>query len=73
MISFIILVCSRCGGYLIAKNEQKTKTCPYCGFKLAVEKAKKMAVAETAHEASLILRRLKTKSAKKKSERLSYD
>ena len=41
MTAFIIVVCSRCGGYLIAKSGQKTKTCPYCGFKLAVEKAKK--------------------------------
>lgn len=72
MTAFIIVVCSRCGGYLIAKSGQKTKTCTYCGVKLAVEKAKKIAVAETAQEASLVLRRLKTKSARKKSERLSH-
>lgn len=64
--AFIIVVCNRCGGYLIAKMGQKTKTCPYCGFKLAIEKAKKIVVAESAQEASLVLRKLKTNSARKK-------
>jgi DNA-directed RNA polymerase subunit RPC12/RpoP len=50
----------------LANEEQKTRTCPYCGFKVAVEKAKKMASAKTANEASTILRRLKEDSMLKR-------
>jgi len=56
----LIVVCSRCGGYLLAKEDQKTRTCPYCGTTVLVEKAKKLASAENAYEASEILRRLKS-------------
>jgi len=73
MTAFIIIVCSRCGGYLIAKSGQKTKTCSYCGFKLAIEKAKKIADAESAQEASLVLRKLKMNSARNKNQMLSHD
>jgi len=67
---FLIVVCSRCGGFLLAKAEQKARTCPYCGSKVALDKAKKVASAQNANEASVILRKLKrdaavkTKSAK---------
>ena len=58
-LSFLIVVCGECGGLLLGKAEQKTRTCPYCGFKVLVEKAKKLASAKTAYEASKILRKLK--------------
>jgi DNA-directed RNA polymerase subunit RPC12/RpoP len=61
----LVVVCSRCGGLLLAKAEQKTRTCPYCGFKVVLEKAKKVASARTPYEASAILRRLKSESASK--------
>jgi hypothetical protein len=48
-----------CGGFLLAKAEQKTRTCPYCGATISLEKAKKMASASNANEASMILRKLK--------------
>lgn len=63
MTPTLIVVCSRCGGLLLAKAGQKTRTCPYCGSQVAVEKAKKMASAENANEASLILRKLKSDAA----------
>lgn len=63
---FIIVVCSRCGGLLAAKAEQKTKICPYCGFKIVSEKSKHVAVANNAREASVILKRLKRKAAEKR-------
>ncbi|NWF87539.1 DUF1922 domain-containing protein [Candidatus Bathyarchaeota archaeon] len=58
-MSFLIVACGRCGGFLLAKDEQKTRTCPYCGSKVTLYKAKKLASAKTANEASTILRRLK--------------
>ena len=71
-MSFLIAVCSRCGGLIIAKAEQRTKTCPYCGFKIHVYEAKKIASAENAYEASEILRKLKSDAMQqKKSARLA--
>jgi DNA-directed RNA polymerase subunit RPC12/RpoP len=65
-MSFLIAVCSRCGGLIIAKAEQKTRTCPYCGFKVNVHEARKVASAENAYEASEILRKLKSDAKQQK-------
>jgi uncharacterized CHY-type Zn-finger protein len=62
----IIVVCGRCNGLLMAKAGQKTRTCPYCGSRVEVDKAKKVASAKSANEASMILRRLKTDAAAKR-------
>ena len=64
MASYIIVACSKCGGYLLAKDFQKTRTCPYCGSKVVLEKAKRVAAAGNANEASALLRKLKEKAAK---------
>jgi DNA-directed RNA polymerase subunit RPC12/RpoP len=65
-MSFLIAACGRCGGLIIAKAEQKTKTCPYCGFKIHVRETRKVASAENAYEASEILRKLKTEAIERK-------
>ena len=65
-MSFLIVVCGRCGGFLLARAEQKTRTCPYCGSKVVLEKAKKIASAENAYEASKILRKLKSDASAKR-------
>jgi DNA-directed RNA polymerase subunit RPC12/RpoP len=57
----LIVVCNRCGGLLIATDDQKTRTCPYCGSRVDVRKAKKIASAKNAFEASEILRDLKSR------------
>jgi predicted RNA-binding Zn-ribbon protein involved in translation (DUF1610 family) len=59
MTKFLIVTCTRCGGLLLAKSEQKTRTCPYCGGTVILEKARKLASANTAYEASAILQNLK--------------
>ncbi len=57
----LIVECNRCGGYLLAANNHKTRTCPYCGKHVNVAKAKKIASAENAFEASELLRDLKAR------------
>jgi DNA-directed RNA polymerase subunit RPC12/RpoP len=47
----------------MAKAGQKTRTCPYCGSRVDVDKARKVASAKSANEASIILRRLKSDAA----------
>ena len=65
-MSFLIVVCGKCGGFLLARAEQKTRTCPYCGSKVVLDKAKKIASAENAYEASKILRKLKSDALAKR-------
>jgi predicted RNA-binding Zn-ribbon protein involved in translation (DUF1610 family) len=56
----LIMMCGNCGGYLLAKEENQTRTCPYCGRTVVVQKAKKVASAQNAYEASEILKQLKS-------------
>jgi DNA-directed RNA polymerase subunit RPC12/RpoP len=58
-----VVVCSRCGGLLLAKAEQKTRTCPYCGSTVILERAKKIGSAKTSLEASGLLQKLKAEAA----------
>jgi len=60
MTSTLIVMCGKCGGLLMAKTDQKTRTCPYCGSTVYVEKAKKLASAHNPFEASEILKKLKS-------------
>jgi DNA-directed RNA polymerase subunit RPC12/RpoP len=64
-MSFQIAVCSECGGLVISKAGQKTKTCPYCGFKIHIYEARKIASAKNAYEASEILRKLKSDASQR--------
>jgi DNA-directed RNA polymerase subunit RPC12/RpoP len=54
-----IITCTNCGNLLIATDGQKTRTCPYCGKKITVNKAKHVASARNAFEASKLLQKLK--------------
>ena len=61
MKSTIIIVCNQCGGLFLATEGQKMKTCSYCGTRVDVRKAKKLAAAKSAFEASKILRDIKSR------------
>ncbi len=66
MTETLVIMCNECGGLMLAKTEQKTRACPYCGSKVHVEKARILGTAENAFEASELLRRLKKKDFEKK-------
>jgi predicted RNA-binding Zn-ribbon protein involved in translation (DUF1610 family) len=55
----VIVKCTKCGGFMLAAKEQKTKICPYCGTNVNLLRAQKVASANTAMEASEILKNLK--------------
>jgi DNA-directed RNA polymerase subunit RPC12/RpoP len=57
----LIIVCNRCGRLFMAADSQKTRTCPYCGTRVDVGKAKKVASAKNAFEASEMLRDMKSR------------
>lgn len=44
---------------MLATASKKTKTCPYCGTRIDLAKAKRLGRAETAMQASEMLRKLK--------------
>jgi predicted RNA-binding Zn-ribbon protein involved in translation (DUF1610 family) len=60
MAPTLIVKCTKCGNYLLSAKDQKTKTCPYCGAIVNTQKAQRVATANTAFEASEILRKLKS-------------
>jgi DNA-directed RNA polymerase subunit RPC12/RpoP len=60
MTATTVIECSKCKGLLLATKSQKTRICPYCGAKVNVQKAKHLATAQDAFQASQILRKLKT-------------
>jgi hypothetical protein len=60
MPATVILECNQCKGLLLAGKDQKTRTCPYCGTQVDLRKARRLASAENAFEASEILRKLKS-------------
>jgi DNA-directed RNA polymerase subunit RPC12/RpoP len=62
----IIVICYKCGHYLIAKSDQKTRTCPSCSTRLKLIKTKKVVQLKSAHEASNYIRELKKRTAEKK-------
>ena len=66
MVATVIIVCSRCGNMLMASVEQKTRTCPYCGTRVNVRRAKRIASAENAFKASEILREIKRRKGFKR-------
>ncbi len=57
----LIIECTSCGNLFLAADNQKTRTCPYCGTRVTVRKAKKVASAKNAFEASQLLRNIKNK------------
>lgn len=58
---YTVVKCYKCGKYLLAKTDQKTRKCPNCDSQLQLVKTKKIAYSETAREASDIIRMLKEK------------
>ena len=67
----LIVKCTKCGGLILTAKAQKTKICPYCGTKINLVRAQKVAAANTALEASEILRKLKTEQ-RHKPQTLTY-
>jgi acetyl-CoA carboxylase beta subunit len=55
-----IVKCPKCGSYMLTQQKQKTKICPYCGANVNLQRAQRIAAANTAFEASEILKKLKS-------------
>jgi acetyl-CoA carboxylase beta subunit len=60
MTATFIVKCTKCGGYMISAQTQKTKICPYCGAHVNLQHVQRVAAANTAFEASEMLRKLKS-------------
>ncbi|RLF17235.1 MAG: DUF1922 domain-containing protein [Thermoprotei archaeon] len=62
-MEYWIIQCPYCGNYLAVPTSNKTKLCTYCGRRIIVMRAKRLARARDGREASIILRGLKAKKA----------
>jgi DNA-directed RNA polymerase subunit RPC12/RpoP len=58
---YLVLECTACNRYFLAVSENRTRTCPYCGKRVKVEKARIASRSDKAEEARLILQKLKMK------------
>jgi len=58
---YLIVVCGGCGRLLVADAVNKSRRCPYCGVRVWLARAKRVGSAETAREASELVRYLKRK------------
>ncbi|HUO42151.1 MAG TPA: DUF1922 domain-containing protein [Methylomirabilota bacterium] len=56
---YLILECNTCKRYLLAVSSNKTRTCPYCGKRVALENARLVSRLKSAEEARLALQKLK--------------
>jgi DNA-directed RNA polymerase subunit RPC12/RpoP len=56
---YIVIVCGGCGRLLVAAAEAKTRSCPYCGYRVVVAKARRLGSASNARQASELVQRLK--------------
>jgi DNA-directed RNA polymerase subunit RPC12/RpoP len=57
--NYLVLTCSACNRYLLAISRNRTRSCPYCGKRIHLEKAKIYSSSESAEEARLVLQKLK--------------
>ncbi len=55
-----VIECNQCSGLLLASADQKSRTCPFCGIKVNLQRAKRLAIADNSLIASEILRKIKT-------------
>ncbi len=58
---YLIVVCGGCGRLLVADAAKKSRLCAYCGFKVLLTNARRVASAETSREASELVQHLKLK------------
>jgi len=58
---YLIVVCGGCGRLLVADGSLKSRTCAYCGARVWLAKAKRVASARSAMEATELVQYLKQK------------
>ncbi len=58
---YIVVNCPHCGSLMVARAENRTRSCPRCNHRADLRGLRIVARAETAREASAILRALKAK------------
>ncbi|MGD0422908.1 MAG: DUF1922 domain-containing protein [Candidatus Bathyarchaeia archaeon] len=59
---YLVLECTACKRYLLAISSNKTRTCPYCGKRVALGKTRVISTSRTAGEARLALQKLKMRN-----------
>jgi LSD1 subclass zinc finger protein len=63
--AYVVFVCSGCGRFLVAKAGQRNKRCNYCESLVDLWRAKRVASAGSAREASALVREFKMREGNK--------
>ncbi|MGA3405515.1 MAG: DUF1922 domain-containing protein [Candidatus Bathyarchaeia archaeon] len=64
---YLVLECTTCNRYLLAVSSNKTRTCPYCGKRVALGKARVVSRSQSAEEARFALQKLKMQDQNKET------
>ncbi|GBC71657.1 hypothetical protein HRbin02_01442 [Candidatus Calditenuaceae archaeon HR02] len=66
MVRYLVVVCSRCGGYRVVSGVQKTFRCFSCGNVSSLKQELVVAYASSAEEARHVIAHLKISRAAKR-------
>ncbi|MBS7644508.1 MAG: DUF1922 domain-containing protein [Candidatus Bathyarchaeia archaeon] len=58
-MGFLILVCGKCGRPSLAREENRSRRCPYCGSLVKITRLNVVASAEDAETARELLKNIK--------------
>jgi len=58
-LTYLIIQCQRCGKICVTPQRQKVRTCPFCGFKIKVERVRPLGESESQQEIRKMATKLK--------------
>lgn len=64
---YVVVNCPRCGGLMLAKTIQKTRSCPHCGNRAELRSLRVLGRADSPKEAVSLIQALKEKGVGKRS------
>ncbi|MEM2123047.1 MAG: DUF1922 domain-containing protein [Candidatus Bathyarchaeia archaeon] len=67
---FIILACDKCGQTLLARGENRTRRCPYCGNLIKITRLNIVASTEDAETARELLKSYKLRKRRGKEDQV---
>jgi DNA-directed RNA polymerase subunit RPC12/RpoP len=60
---YVVVRCPRCGGLLLGKTVNRTRSCPHCGHRMPLRGLRVLGRTDSAREAVAIIQALKEKEA----------
>ena len=65
---YVVVRCPRCGGLMLAKTVQRTRSCPHCGHRAELRRLRVLGRTGSPREAVALIQALKEKDSGKRVE-----